>query len=71
MSELIFNVSQLKPEEMSVCMRIGDLLNQMSHLSPKQRRKVYHRLELLHLFTPKMTDLFEENLRRVTKPYET
>lgn len=68
MSGTAFDISQLKPEEISTCMRMGDLLNQMSKLSPKQRRKVYHRLEMLKLFTPKLTDLFEENLRRVNKP---
>lgn len=62
------NVSEMKPEDIRVSQLLLEAHDKMWAIGPKRRQSIYHRWEMLKLFTPEMSRLFEQNLRRINRP---
>jgi hypothetical protein len=60
-------VSELSKEQIAVSQQFMSAMDALWSLNAQARRQIYHRFEMLKLFTPKMSEVFEQNLRRINK----
>ena len=67
-AQLEVNVSEMSAAELRASDALLEGHKQMWAIGPKRRQNIYHRWEMLKLFTPEMSRQFEQNLRRINKP---
>jgi hypothetical protein len=58
-------VSNLTKKELRVHDNLLIAIGDLSELTVKQRKNVYERLEMLNIFNPELTSIFESNIKRI------